>query len=58
MSHAAPGGKMEQLRREIAASGRPLLALDSPHNAALALLGAKLLTPDEVAGRGRTLYAG
>ena len=35
VSHAAPGGKMEQLCREIAASGRPLIALDSPHNACL-----------------------
>lgn len=47
--HAAPGGKTEALCREVVAWGRPLLALDDEHNAALMALGARAVRPDDVA---------
>jgi hypothetical protein len=39
--HAAPGSKTGAFCREILALGKPLLTLDSPHNAELLALGAR-----------------
>ena len=50
IAHAAPGSKTETFARKLAASGKPLLTLDSPANANLMGMGAvvrsgsKLLT--------------
>ena len=45
--HAAPGGKTEALCREVVAWGRPLLALEDEHNAALVALGARSVWPED-----------
>ncbi len=41
IAHAAPGSKTEAFARRLAASGKPLLTLDSPANANLAEMGAE-----------------
>ena len=41
IAHAAPGGRTEAFARELAASGKPLLTLDSPANANLVEMGAR-----------------
>ena len=46
IAHAALGGKTESLAREVAASGKPILTLDSPANANLLALGAWAVGPD------------
>ena len=43
-AHAAPGSKTEAFARDLAASGKPLLTLDSPANANLAERGANVWT--------------
>ena len=45
IAHAAPGGKTEAFARKLAASGKPLLTLDSPANANLVDMGYERLTP-------------
>ena len=49
IAHAAPGGRTEAFARNLAASGKPLLTLDSPANANLIALGAQALSPENVA---------
>jgi len=49
VAYAAPGGKTEQLCREVVSWGKPLLTFDSRHNQNLLALGARLLTEDEIA---------
>ena len=41
IAHAAPGGKTEAFARKLAASGKPLLTLDSPANENLVEMGAQ-----------------
>ena len=48
IAHAAPGGKTEAFARKIAASGKPLLTLDSPANANLLAIGARAVDPTNV----------
>ena len=43
IAHAAPGGKTEAFARKLAASGKPLLTLDSPANENLVEMGAKTI---------------
>ena len=45
IAHAAPGGKTEAFADKLAASGKPLLTLDSPANANLLALGARAVDP-------------
>ena len=48
IAHAAPGGKTEAFADKLAASGKPLLTLDSPTNANLLALGARVVNPTDV----------
>lgn len=48
VAYAAPGGKTEQLCREVIGWGKPLWALDSPENAHLLELGAKPVALDAI----------
>jgi len=41
VSHASPGGKMEQFCRQVVSWRKPLLTFDAPENAGLVALGAK-----------------
>ena len=41
IAHAAPGSKTEAFARKLAASGKPLLTLDSPTNGTLVEMGAR-----------------
>ena len=43
IAHAAPGGKTEAFAHKLAATGKPLLTLDSPANGNLVDMGAELL---------------
>lgn len=43
IAHAAPGSKTETFARRLAASGKQLLTLDSPANANLSEIGAKVI---------------
>ncbi len=43
VAHAAPGSKTEALAHKLAASGKPLLTLDSPANANLVAMGAEVI---------------
>ena len=45
IAHAAADGKTESFARTLAASGKPLLTLDSPSNANLVGMGAKVFDP-------------
>ena len=42
IAHAAVGGRTEALARRVASTGEPLLTLDSPANANLFALGARV----------------
>ena len=46
VAHAQPNGKTEALCRHALTSGKPVLALDSPHNAHLMALGASIFLAD------------
>ena len=46
VAYAALGGKTEELARKVADSGKPLLTLDSPANANLLELGARVVEVD------------
>ena len=50
IAHAAPGGKTETFARKLAASGKPLLTLDSPANANLVEMGAEAIAPEQAEG--------
>ena len=52
IAHAAPGSKTEAFARMLAASGKPLLTLDSPANGSLVGMGA------EVVGQGHAEQSG
>ena len=45
IAHAAPGSKTEAFARKLAALGKPLLTLDSPANANMVEMGAKVVAP-------------
>ena len=45
IAHAAPGSKTEAFARKLAESGKPLLTLDSPANANLVLIRARVVGP-------------
>ena len=49
IAHAAPGGKTEAFARRRAASGKPLLTLDSPANGNLVEMGALVVSQEEFA---------
>ena len=46
IAHAATGSKTEAFARKLAASGKPLLTLDSPANANLGRMGATAITAE------------
>ena len=46
VSHASPGGKMEQFCRQVVSWRKPLLTFDAPENADLLGVGAKRVTMD------------
>ena len=48
IAHAAPGSKTEELAHKLAATGKPLLTLDSPANGNLVGIGATVLRPEEL----------
>ena len=58
IAHAAPGGKTEAFARMVAYAGKPLFTLDSPSNANLLALGARVVEPNpgrrDEHRRGRT----
>jgi predicted Rossmann fold nucleotide-binding protein DprA/Smf involved in DNA uptake len=45
VAYAAPGSRTEAFAREVATSGKPLLTLEAPENAALVALGARPIQP-------------
>ncbi len=47
IAYAALGGKTEELARKVADSGKPILTLDSPANANLLELGARVVGVDD-----------
>ena len=53
IAHAAPGSKTEAFARKLAALGKPLLTLDSPANANMVEMGAKVV--DTERGDGATI---
>lgn len=50
IAHAAPGSKTEAFARKLAASGKPLLTLDSPANANLVGMGAEVVDEERFRG--------
>ena len=48
IAHAAPGSKTEAVAHELAATGKPLLTLDSPANGHLVEMGARVVRPTDV----------
>jgi predicted Rossmann fold nucleotide-binding protein DprA/Smf involved in DNA uptake len=46
VAHAAPGGKTEELCREVLATGKPLYTFDTTANATILQAGAKKITAD------------
>ena len=53
VAYAAPGGRTEELCREIIAKGKPLLTVDIGENSNLISLGAKPVSIDEVVNHRR-----
>ena len=49
IAYAAPGGKTEQLCRDVMTWNKPIFTIDVPENAALMALGARRVTPQNVA---------
>jgi predicted Rossmann fold nucleotide-binding protein DprA/Smf involved in DNA uptake len=49
VAYADPGGKTEQLCREVVAAGKPLFTFDSKYTENLTAIGAKVLSADEIA---------
>ncbi len=56
--HAAPGSNTEALAQQAATTGKPLFTLESPSNANLTELGAKVIRPDEMDAIGEILGVG
>lgn len=52
VAYADPGGKTEQLCRDVVASGKPLFTFDSRHNQNLLAIGAKVQTEHAIAKLG------
>jgi len=52
VAYAAPGGRLEQLCREVVAQGKPSLTLASAANRHLVELGARAVTPESFGARG------
>ena len=50
IAHAAPGSKTEAFARKLAALGKPLLTLDSPANANMVEMGAKVVETEQADG--------
>lgn len=50
VAHAAPGGMMEALCRDLLAAGKPVFTFDHPENAALISHGAKRIDSPEFEG--------
>ena len=48
IAHAAPGSKTEAFARKVAATGKPLLTLDSPANGNLVEIGTEAIAPEKV----------
>ena len=48
IAHAAPGSKTEAFARKLAATGKPLLTLDSPANGNLVEIGTEAIAPERV----------
>ena len=48
IAHAAPGSKTEAFARKLAATGKPLLTLDSPQNGNLVEIGTEVIAPEKV----------
>ena len=48
IAHAAPGSKTEAFARSLAASGKPMLALDSLANANLVEMGAEVVSTERI----------
>ena len=48
IAHAAPGSKTEAFARTLAASGKPLLTLDSPSNEKLVAMGAEMVEMEQI----------
>ena len=48
IAHAAPSSKTEAFARKLAASGKPLLTLDSPANANLVEMGAEVAAAEQI----------
>ena len=56
IAHAAPGSKTEAFARNLAATGKPLVTLDSPANGNLVEMGAELASKDcNVRGQAKVL---
>ena len=55
IAHAAPSSKTEAFARKLAASGKPLLTLDSPANANLLKIGPLVVSQEELAASGQTM---
>lgn len=49
VAYADPGGKTEQLCREVVAAGKPLFTFESRYTENLRAIGAKILTSDTIA---------
>jgi predicted Rossmann fold nucleotide-binding protein DprA/Smf involved in DNA uptake len=49
VAYADPGGKTEQLCREVVAAGKPLFTFESKYTENLRAIGAKTLTAEEIA---------
>ena len=50
IAHAAPGSKTEAFARKLATLGKPLLTLDSPANANMVEMGAKVVKTEQADG--------
>ncbi len=50
VAHAAPGSKTEAFALQLAASGKPLLTLDSPANTNIVAMGAKTVETEQADG--------
>ena len=48
IAHAAPGSKTEAFAHRLAASGKPLLTLDSPTNGTLVEMGADFISSERL----------
>lgn len=52
VAHAAPGGQLERLCRDLITAGKPIWTLEDPANAHLIALGLRVLRPADAARLG------